>query len=120
MDRARASPLDAGWARSRFFCRSDRRVSMRCLFALLLACCATAAMSHAADRPKLSPAEQEVVSVSVARMEAAGKRDMAAWTRYVAEDCIFSSDDGALLTKAQMIEHYRKLPALYDRVIDPR
>ena len=38
------------------------------------------------------------------------RRDMAAWSRYVADDCIFSTDEGTLQTKAQFIEHEGKLP----------
>jgi ketosteroid isomerase-like protein len=92
---------------------------MRHLAYLLLALCTTAAAGNVAEAQKLSPAEQEVVNVSKARMEAAANRDMAAWTRYVAEDCIFT-DGGTIATKAHMLEHYKKVPAMYDRALNPR
>jgi ketosteroid isomerase-like protein len=91
---------------------------MRHLACLLFALCTTAA-AYNAEAQKLSPAEQEVVNVSKARIEAAANRDMAAWTRYVAEDCIFT-DGGSISTKAQMLEHYKKVPAKYDRALNPR
>ncbi len=93
---------------------------MRYRACLLIAFCATAVISHAANPSKLSSAKQEVVMVSKAWMEAALKRDLATWTRYVAEDCTFSTDEGPLLTQPQMLEHNRKLPALYDRSVNPR
>jgi ketosteroid isomerase-like protein len=92
---------------------------MRYLVGLLAALCSTAISGNMAEAQKLSPAEQEVVNVSKARMEAAANRDMAAWTRYVGEDCIFSTDGGTIATKAQMLEHYKKVPANYDRALDP-
>lgn len=61
-----------------------------------------------------------MVNVSLALREAALKRDMVAWPRYVADDCIFSTDDGAIATKDQAIERYKKLPADYDHSINPR
>ena len=91
---------------------------MRHLACLLFALCTTAA-AYNAEAQKLSPVEQEVVNVSKARLEAAANRDMTAWTRYVAEDCIFSAG-GTISTKAQMLEHYKKVPAKYDRALDPR
>jgi hypothetical protein len=88
----------------------------RFLFALALSAGALCAQ----DQAKLSPAEQEIVNVSLAIREASLKRDMEAWPRYIAEGCIFSTDDGTLVTKAQTIAHYKKLPADYDRSINPR
>jgi ketosteroid isomerase-like protein len=92
---------------------------MRYLVCLLAALYSTAISGNIAEAQKLSPAEQEVVNVSKARMEAAANRDMVAWTRYVAEDCIFT-DGGSISTKAQMLEHYKKVPAMYDRALNPR
>jgi len=92
---------------------------MRYLVFLLAALYSTAISGDIAEAQKLSPAEQEVVNVSKARLEAAANRDMAAWTRYVAEDCIFTNG-GSISTKAQMLEHYKKVPAKYDRALNPR
>jgi hypothetical protein len=76
--------------------------------------------SNAPQAQKFSPAEQELIRVQKARMDAAAQRDMAAWSRFVAEDCIFSGDDGSLHTKAEMMAYYKKVPAEYDHAIDPR
>jgi hypothetical protein len=61
---------------------------MGCLFGLLLAFCATAAMSRAADRPKLSPAEQEIANVSMARYESRPGDDLE--TIYVKDGRLWS------------------------------
>ena len=94
---------------------------MRYFTCLLVALCLSAEHDLGAqDQPKFSPAQQEVLNVRNALRETALRRDMAAWSRYVADDCIFSTDDGALETKAQFIEHVRKLPPEYDRSVNPR
>lgn len=89
-------------------------------FTYLLALCISASMLYAQDQPKLSPAQQEVLQVRNALRETALRRDMTAWSRLVADDCIFSTDDGELHTKAQFIEHVGKLPPEYDRSVNPR
>ena len=89
-------------------------------FTYLLALGISGSMLFAQDQPKLSPAQQEVLKVRNALRETALRRDMAAWSRYVADDCIFSTDDGELHTKAQYIEHVGKLPPDYDRSVNPR
>ena len=93
---------------------------MRFITCLLVGLCLSASMLYATDPPNLSPAQQEVLNVRNALREAALKRDMAAWSRYVADDCIFSDEDGVLVTKAQIIEHVGKLPPEYDRSVNPR
>lgn len=86
----------------------------------LVAICLSASTLHATDQPKFSSAEQEVLNVRNALRETALKRDMVAWSRYVADDCIFSTDDGTLITKAQFIKHIGNLPPEYDRSTNPR
>jgi hypothetical protein len=71
---------------------------MRFLACLLVALCISSGTICAQDQPKFSAVQQEVLNVRNALRETALKRDMAAWSRYVAEDCIFSTDDGALGT----------------------
>jgi len=93
---------------------------MRCIAYFLVAVCLSASMICAQDQPKFSPAQQEVLNVRNALRETALTRDMTAWSRYVADDCIFSTDDGELHTKAQFIEHVGKLPPEYDRSVNPR
>jgi len=79
-----------------------------------------AATLWATDEPKFSPAEQEVLRVSQARRDASNRRDVVASARYVADDCIFSSDDGTLTTKAKYYEHMAKLPVAYDHSMNAR
>jgi len=93
---------------------------MRSIACPLFAVCLSASMICAQDQPKFSPAQQEVLKVRNALRETALRRDMTAWSRYVADDCIFSTDDGELHTKAQFIEHVGKLPPEYDRSVNPR
>ena len=93
---------------------------MRYFACLLVAVCLCASMIRAQDQPKFSPAEQEVLNVHNALRDTALRRDMTAWSRYVADDCIFSTDDGELNTKAQVIEHLGKLPPEYDHSVNPR
>jgi ketosteroid isomerase-like protein len=87
---------------------------MRYFACLLLASGLCAGMLSSADQPKFSPEQQEVIDAHNAAREAARKRDFAAWAPYVAEDCIFSTDDGNIKTKAQIIELGRNLPFEYD------
>ena len=71
---------------------------MRSFTCLLVAFCLSASSLYAQE-PKLSPAQQEVFKVRNALRETALRRDMSAWSRYVSDDCIFSTDDGTLQTK---------------------
>jgi ketosteroid isomerase-like protein len=87
---------------------------------LLVGYCITASLICATDEPKLSPAQQEVLNVSLARRDASNRRDRAALARYIAEDCLFSTDDGVVITKAQYLEHMGKLPFQYDHSTNPR
>jgi hypothetical protein len=93
---------------------------MRYFTCLFVALCIPAGMVRAQDQPKFSPAQQEVLNVRNALRETALKRDMAAWSRYVADDCIFSTDDGEVITKAQFIEYGKKTPPEYDHSVNPR
>ena len=93
---------------------------MRPFIALLIAFCIHATPLFAADSPKLSAEEQEVINVSKSLGDAANRRDYKAWSRFVADDCIFSDDDGVLLTKSQLIEHLKAVPTEYDHGVDPR
>jgi ketosteroid isomerase-like protein len=93
---------------------------MRSVACFWVALCLSASTTYAADEAKLSPAEQEVVNVSKARIDAASRRDIAALAGYFADDCIFSTDDGTVITKTELMEHYRKPTAAYDRLVDPR
>lgn len=94
---------------------------MRSIVCLLVAHCLRTSMIHAQDQPKFSPAQQEVLDARKARTEAGEKRDYAAWSRLVADDCIYSTDDGEIDTnvKAHTLEHW-KLPLAYEHAVNPR
>lgn len=93
---------------------------MRYFKCLLVALCISASMIRAQDQLKFSPAQQEVLNVRNALRETALRRDMEAWSRYVADDCIFSTDDGTLATKAGFIEYNKRMPPEYDHSDNPR
>lgn len=82
-----------------------------CLVVLL---CVSSEMFYGADKPRLPPEQQEVIDLHNAIRDAARKRDFKVWAPYIADDCIFSDDDGVLVTKAQVIAHDRALPLEYD------
>jgi len=94
---------------------------MRSIACLLVALCLSSSMICAQDQPKFSPAQQEVLDAHKARAEASEKRDYATYSRLVADDCIYSDDDGVLDTnhKAHIMEHW-KLPLAYDHGVNPR
>lgn len=93
---------------------------MRRFAPILMAICLPIALLSGTDEPKFSPAQQEVLNVRNALRDTALRRDMTAWSRYVADDCIFSTDDGTLVTKAGFIEHNKKMPPEYDHSENPR
>jgi len=94
---------------------------MRFVMCLLATLCLSASTICAQDPVKLSPAQQEVVDAHRARVEAGERRDYATWSRYVADDCIYSTDDGDIDTnvKAHTVERW-KLPVEYDHGVNPR
>jgi hypothetical protein len=95
--------------------------NMRSVMCLLGALCLSASTICAQGQPSLSPAQQEVVDAHRARVEAGERRDYATWSRYVADDCIYSTDDGDIDTnvKAHTVERW-KLPLEYDHGVNPR
>jgi ketosteroid isomerase-like protein len=94
---------------------------MRYFTCLFVALCLSASVICAQDRPKFSPAQQEVLNTHKARIEAGEKRDYTTWSRLVADDCMYSDDDGVLETnpKAHIWEEW-KLPLAYDHGVNPR
>src|SRR5580704_18730090 len=82
---------------------------MRYFACLFVALCIPASMIRAKDQPKFSPAQQEVLDARKARVAAGDRRD-GSWSHYVADDCIFSDDDGNLVTKTRMMEHGKNWP----------
>ena len=93
---------------------------MRSFVFFLVALSISADVVSGSQQPKLSRAEQEVLDVSLARRDASNRRDMATLARYIAEDCLFSSDDGTVSTKTQYLQHMAKLPVAYDHSTNPR
>ena len=91
-----------------------------CLCFFLLVCCPLFNVS-AADQPKYSQAEREILDARNQRTLASDQRDDVAWSRYVADDCIFSDDEGRFDSKAQLVAFLKKkLPLDYDHSVDPR
>jgi hypothetical protein len=86
----------------------------------LAALCLFLGTLFAQDEQKFSPDQQEVLNVRIALRDAALRRDMETLSRYVADDCIFSTDDGELITKAHFIEYGKKTPPAYDHSENPR
>lgn len=93
---------------------------MRFYTRLLVAVCLSASALCAQDQSKLSASQQEVLKVHNAIREATGRRDVAALAGRIAEDCIFSTDDGIIETKAQYLDQLSNLPIADDRVVNPR
>ena len=93
---------------------------MRYMICLSVALFVFAGTLAPTDPPMFSLAEQEVLNSSQARRDASNRRDIAASARYVAEDCVLSSDDGVLLTKSQYYKSLEKLPVEYDHSVNPR
>jgi hypothetical protein len=100
-------------------CRvATRRQNIHCIACLLVAVCLCANTIRAQEQPKFSPVQQEVINAHEARTEASDKRNLAAYSRYVADDCIFSGDNGSVLTKAQLMASIgRKFPTEYDHSV---
>ena len=94
---------------------------MRHFFFIAVALCISAVTLRAQDQPKFSPAQQEVLDAHKARIAAGEKRDYATYSRLVADDCIYSDDDGILDTnpKVHILELW-KLPHDYDYGVNPR
>jgi len=94
---------------------------MRFILWLLVTICLFAIVTCAQDQPKFSPAQQEVLDARKARIEAGDKRDYATWSRYIADDCIYSTDDGEIDTnvKAHTLERWKR-PLAYDHGENPR
>ncbi len=94
---------------------------MRYLACLLVGLCIPASTIGAQDQPKFSPAQQEVLDAKQARTEAGERHDFAAWSRFIADDCIYSDDDGIVDTnvKAHVMDHW-KLPREYDYGVNRR
>ena len=89
---------------------------MRLLFLLfpLLLTIGTAPSPVHGERT-LTVERQGVVTFHERMWAAAQKRDFENWSKYVADDCIFSDDEGQITTKAEIIEHLHKMPLAYDR-----
>jgi ketosteroid isomerase-like protein len=92
-------------------------LSLLCIAFLVFA---TPNETDAPDQQQHSPTEQEVLNASAARRDAYNRRDFVALDRYIADDCLISTDDGVLVTKAELLKHLKILPIEYDRIADAR
>jgi hypothetical protein len=97
-----------------------REQNMRYFTCLFVALFIPASMICAQDQPKLSPAQQEVVDVHLARLKAFDQREGAAYFRFVADDWMESNNAGGLDTnpRAHIMEDW-KLPD-YDHEVNSR
>src|SRR6202167_2155104 len=94
---------------------------MRHFICIAVALCTSAVALRAQDQPKFSSAQQEVLDTHKARIAAGEKRDYATYSRLVADDCIYSDDDGILDTnpKVHILELW-KLPLAHDHGVNSR
>jgi hypothetical protein len=90
------------------------------LVVCLLQCLFASGILIASEPQKLSPAQQEIVDVHNARVSAFEMRNYTVWSPYVAEDCIFSGDNGSLHTKTQMMDNVKNFPVEYDHGLNQR
>lgn len=85
----------------------SRPSSCRCWFLILAVVFATNNLCA----QQVSGEEKEVFDASGARRDAYNHRYIAALNRNIAEDCLISTDDGTLVTKADLMRHLKNLPA---------
>jgi len=93
---------------------------MRPAFTIVIFLYLATAWPGAYGQPELTPEQQQIVRLHARISEALQKRDFTTWSSYVANDCIFSNEDGEITTKAQIVESMRNLPAGYDRSANHR
>ncbi len=61
--------------------------------------------------------EREIKRISQELLDAIAPGNKAVWERYLADDCIYSDENGRTLNKAQLLEDLRPLPAGYSGTI---
>lgn len=60
-----------------------------------------------------SSTEEELKKITQQLLDAVAVGDKAVWERYLADTCLYSSEDGRTLTKSQLLEELRPLPEGY-------
>lgn len=93
------------------------RLSLLRLWCLIIA---IAFAANTARGQQVSKEEQEVLNASAARREAYNHRDLVALNRYISDDGLVSTDDGALVTKADLMRHLKDLPPHYEQISNAR
>ena len=93
------------------------RLSLLRLWCLIIA---IAFAANTARGQQVSKEEQEVLNASAARREAYNHRDLVALNRYISDDGLVSTDDGALVTKADLMRHLKDLPPNYEQISNAR
>jgi hypothetical protein len=71
-------------------------------------------------RAQVSNEEQDVLNASAARRDAYNRRDLVTLDRYIADDCLISTDDGTLVKKADLMKHLKSLPPNYEQIQNAR
>lgn len=64
-------------------------------------------------RQRPASTEDELKRITQELLDAVAIGDRAVWGRYLADTCLYSSEDGRTLTKAQLLEELRPLPEGY-------
>src|SRR5687767_6420894 len=63
--------------------------------------------------PAAADTESDLKKIVQELLDAITAGDPTIWDRHLAENCIVATEDGRTLTKAQMLEEIRPLPAAY-------
>jgi len=72
-----------------------------------------AAQEPTPPKPPKPDTETELKRITQELLDAITAGNPAVWDRHLAETCLFGAEDGRTLTKAQMLEEIRPLPAAY-------
>jgi len=88
---------------------------MRLFVLTVVSVCLSTLGLHASGNPELTAGQREILALHQSMAAALQNRDLTEWAKFVADNCIFSSDDGELTTKAQIVENMKTLAPAYDR-----
>lgn len=69
--------------------------------------------SSETGRSSPSATEEELQRITQELLDAVAVGDKAVWSKYLSDTCLYSSEDGRTLTKAQLLDELRPLPEGY-------
>jgi Na+-translocating ferredoxin:NAD+ oxidoreductase RnfG subunit len=89
------------------------------LFLLLASSLLIAGQINSQQAPTASAAqtEKELKRITQELLDAVAPANKAVWDRYLAHTCLYTDENGRTLTKAQLLEELRPLPAGYKGTI---